>query len=142
MSILSNAPIAHDDGHFINAKVTRIVELIREYDHRLDVAWIAPENRDADDPAFAIVENTAQGPVVAFYVQDEANFDERVLKRVYESDVTKNDIQAKMEAHNNAVRALRRKEQEEERMIEYEFLHSFARSPKHTYKHNGRKWER
>lgn len=139
MSILNNAPIAHDDGHFINAKVTRIVELIREYDPRLDVAWIPPENRAPNEPAFAIVENTVQGPVVAFYVQDEQSFDENILKRIYEADVTKNDIQGRLEAHNRAVKALRAKEQEDERMIEYEFLHSFINSPLHTYKHNGRK---
>jgi hypothetical protein len=95
MHIDVDLPTAHDDGHFISGKVSRIVELVREYDSRLDVKWIPPNMRSATDPAFAITERLSDGrDVVAFYVQDESEMDERVLERVLLGDNTKHDKRA------------------------------------------------
>lgn len=142
MIIDVDLPTAHDDGRFISAKVSRIVELIREYDHRLDVKWIPPNMRGADDPAFAITEALGDGrEVVAFYVQSEADFDERVLARIYEGDNSKGDVQARVDATNAAINRVREVRAAEERAQFYDLTRSIVRSPKHTYRHNGRKYD-
>jgi hypothetical protein len=140
MHIDVDLPTAHDDGHFISGKVSRIVELVREYDSRLDVKWIPPNMRSATDPAFAITERLSDGrDVVAFYVQDESEMDERVLERVLLGDNTKHDVQARIEAQNLAVRAVAESKRREE-VAEYsEFAKSVITSRLHTYRHNGRK---
>jgi hypothetical protein len=141
MIIDVDLPAVHDNGMFISAKVSRIVELIREYDHRLDVKMIPPGMRRPDEPAFAITERLSDGrEVVAFYVQDESYFDERVLARIYEGDNTKGDVQKRIDAQNAAVNRVREARQAEERAQYYDLMGSMIRSNKHTYRHDGRKF--
>jgi hypothetical protein len=134
-------PVVHDNGMFINGKVSRVVELIREYDHRLDVKWIPPNMRGSDDPAFAITERLGDGrEVVAFYVQDESEFDERVLERIILGDNKNHDVQARIEAQNLAVAALAEAKRREEVAAYADFARSVITSRKHTYSHDGRKF--
>jgi hypothetical protein len=134
-------PTVHDDGHFISAKVSRVIELIREYDHRLDVKWVPPDRRAPTDPAFAITEKLSDGrEVVAFYVDSEDHFDENVLARIYQGDNTKNDVQARVAATNAAAMAVQRAKQQEQMEEYYSLLGSMITSKKHTYKHDGRKY--
>lgn len=142
MIIDVDLPAVHDNGMFISAKISRIVELIREYDYRLDVKWIPPNMRGASDPAFAITETLGDGrEVVAFYVQSEAEFDETVLARIYEGDNTKGNVQARVAAQNAAISRVREVRAAEERAQYYDLAKSIIRSPKHTYRHNGRKYD-
>jgi hypothetical protein len=134
-------PTVHSDGHFISAKVSRVVELIREYDHHLDVKWVPPDQRGPNDPAFAITERLGDGrEVVAFYVDTEDHFDEGVLARIYMGDNTKNDVQARVTAQNAAAEAVRHAKQREELEEYYSLLGSMITSKRHTYRHNGRKY--
>lgn len=141
MQIDVDLPTAHEDGRFISAKVSRIVELIRDYDHHLDVKWIPQDMRKPDEPAFAITERLSDGrEVVAFYVEKEQDFDERVLARIYEGDNTKHDVQQRINAQNAAATAIRESRQRDERYAYYDVMTSMIRSKKHTYKHNGKKY--
>ena len=142
MIIDVDLPTAHDDGRFISAKVSRIVELVREYDHRLDVKWIPPNLRTPSDPAFAITEQLADGrEVVAFYVQSEEDFDESVLARIYAGDNAKQDVQSVIDARNAAVQRTQEARAKEERYAYYDLLSSMIRSGKHVYKHEGRRYD-
>lgn len=142
MIIDVDLPTAHDDGRFINANVSRIVELIREYDYRLDVKWVPPDQRGPNDPAFAITERLSDGrEVVAFYVANESDFNENVLARIYEGDNTKGDVQKKMEAKNKAMRASQEARHRDERYAQYDVMTSMINSRKHTFRHNGKKYD-
>jgi hypothetical protein len=133
-------PTVHEDGRFISSKVSRVVELIREYDHRLDVVWIPHDRRNPDEPAFAITESLSDGrKVVAFYVQDESEFDERVLERIILGDNAHHDVQARVEAQNQAARAMALAKRREEVAAFADFARSVITSRKHTYHHDGRK---
>ncbi len=140
--LLANLPVPHDDGSFISERVSRIVELVREYDPRIDVRWIKPDQRGPDEPAFALVTRDMSGrEYVIFYVQDEQSFDGSVLERLYQSDAEKQgNVLSAIDARNQAVRAIKQKlhheQLEEARDVAYHIL----RSPKHTYKHNGVKY--
>lgn len=139
MIIDVDLPAVHSDGSFISAKVSRVVELIREYDQNLEVKWIPERMRRPGEPAFMITERLRDGrEVVAFYVQSEADFDERVLARIYEGDNTRNDVQARVDAQNAAVLAVREAKAQEEREQFADLVHSMVNSKKHTYRHNGR----
>lgn len=142
MIIDVDLPTAHNDGHFISAKVSRIVELIREYDHRLDVKWIPPNLRSPADPAFAITERLRDGSeVVAFYIQSEEQFNEDVLARIYAGDNAKHDVQSILNAKNAAVQRVQNARHQEERYAYYDLMSSMIRSNKHTYKHGGRRYD-
>lgn len=136
---LAVAPIAHDDGHFINAEVSRIVELIREYDSRLDVKWIPPELRMEGDAAFSVIERSSDGKEhVVFHVESEELFNASVLTRLYLADVEHNDVQGRIEAGNRAIRnaeSLRQRDLIEE---QHDLMKTLLKSPKHHFKHNGK----
>lgn len=138
----ANVPVPHDDGSFISEKVSRIVELVREYDHNIDVRWIPPNRRAVDDPAFALVTRQMDGKeYVIFYVQDESQFDERVLQRLYQNDAEKQgNILDAAEAHNAAVRAYQQKVHKEQLEEAKDLAYHILKSNKHTYKHNGVKY--
>jgi len=141
--MMADAPAAHEDGHFISAKVSRIVELIRDFDPRLDVKWVPPEHRAPGDAAFAIVERIADGreqPV--FYVQTEEEMDERVLARIYESDVAHNDVMGKMEANNRAIKAAEDAKFRDMQEESHDLMRSVLKSGKHNYQHNGKTYRK
>lgn len=128
-------PVPHDDGHFINAKVSRIVEIIRDiWGGRVDIKWVPPEFRSVDEPAFAIVENLPDGrtPVI-FHVKDESEFDERVIARIEEADRNITDPFAAMEAHNRALRAYEAKVAQEQMDEAREIVRDVIRSPLSKY---------
>lgn len=139
MIINVDLPAVHEDGQFISARVSRIVELIREYDSNLEVKWIPEQMRRPDEPAFMITERLRTGQeVVAFYVQSEAEFNESVLARVYAGDNSRNDVTARVDAQNAAVNRVRETRAREEREQYYDLMGSMINSKKHTYRHNGR----
>lgn len=134
-------PVPHDDGHFISEKVSRTVELIRQYDSNLDVVWLPPERRDDPrDPEFYVVERTPDGRTLpVFSIQDETYMDERLLERIYETDSLKqNDVLGAMDARNKARRDMIAKESADREAEYLDVAASILRSPKSTYKHNGK----
>jgi hypothetical protein len=124
-----------EDGSFISERVARIVELIREYDYRLDVEWIPPAARREGDDAFRVIEHTADGrKAVVMGIATEDEFDERVLARIYGADNKNWDVQERMEAANRAHREYQRKRREEIMEENNQMAAAILRSPKSTYK--------
>lgn len=142
-AISANLPVPHEDGSWVSERVSRLVEIIRDYDSFIDVRWIRPDQRGADDPAFALVDTRTPGrEYVIFYVKDESEFDGRVLERLYQMDAAKHgNILTKIESENMAVKAIQEK-LNKERLEEYtDFAYHLLNSKKHTYRHNGVKYE-
>lgn len=126
-------PVPHEDGSFVSERVSRIVELIREYDPNLDVRWIPSRARKMGEAAFAIVEHCSDGQTrTAFLVQTEDEFDERVLARIYNGDTRKQgDVRLRLESMQKAVREVERKKFEESLEEAADYSVSMIRNPKH-----------
>lgn len=134
-------PVPHDDGHFISEKVSRTVELIRQYDPNLDVVWLPPERRDnPNDPEFYVVERMADGRTLpVFSIQSAEFMDERLLERIYTNDAEKQgNIMDAIDARNKARRDMIAKESAEREAEYLEVAQAILRSPKSTYRHNGK----
>jgi len=139
---LVDLPIPLGDGHWVNAKVARCVELIKEYDSKLDVVWIPPEKREPDEDAFIIVELTPKGPQPIFSVKSEEFMDERLLEQIYRYDAAKhNNVLSEMDARNKAKRDMIRKKHQEELMAAHDLAQHILKSPKIRYKHDGITYE-
>ena len=67
--------------------------------------------------------------------------DERLLARVWSMDSGKRDILSEIEAQNAALKAIEMKKQMEQMEEAHEFAASVLRSPLHSYKHNGRRFD-
>lgn len=138
----TNLPIPLSDGHWISAKVARTVEILKEYDPKLDVAWIPPENREPGEPAFMIIEHTSKGPKPIFSVESEEYMDERLLEKIYMYDTAKHkDVLSEMDARNKARRDMVRKEHEEKLAEAHDLAFHVFKSPKIRYKHGGITYE-
>ncbi len=142
-AMLANLPVPHEDGSFVSERVSRLVEIIREYDRNVDVRWVPPSQRAADDPAFALVtKDTAGREYVIFYIQDESKFDAGVLERLYQMDANKHgNILTKIETENMAVKAIQEKLYKERLEEAHDLAYSIQRSTKNYYKHDGRTYE-
>lgn len=136
---LANLPVPHEDGSFISSKISRLVEIIRDYDHNVDVRWIPPAQRSADEPAFALVTRDLTGrEYVIFYVQDESQFDGSVLERLIQMDqAKKGNVLSEIDARNAAVKAIQQKLHQEQLEESKDLAYHILKSKKHTYKHNG-----
>lgn len=142
-SMLANLPVPHADGSFISERVSRLIEIIRDYDRHLDVRWIPPAQRAADDPGFALVSAVPGQPeYVVFYIQDESKFDGGVLERLYQMDAAKHgNILTKIEAENAAVKAIQAKLHTERLEEAHDIAYHIQRSSLNNYRHNGRTYE-
>lgn len=136
---LRDLPVPHEDGKFYSTKISDIVDLVRAYDDRLDVVVCDPSLMIEGDAKFAVTERLQDGSIViAFYIQDESVFDERVLERIINSDNKNGDVGRRLDAHNMAVRALQAKafkDSLEEAREEATFL---WRHPKFNFNHKGK----
>lgn len=84
---VADLPAEHDDGSLISGRISRVVEAIREYDSNLDVQWIKPGERQPGDAAFRVIHKNPDGTFyTVFLVQEESEFDERVLQRLMAND--------------------------------------------------------
>lgn len=137
--LIANLPVPHEDGSFINAKVSRLVEVIRDYDHNIDVRWIPPAQRAANDPAFALVSKDLQGrEYVIFYVQNEEQFDGSVVERLIQMDqAKKGNVLSEIDARNAAVKAIQTKLHQERLEETKDLAYHILKSKKHSYRHNG-----
>lgn len=128
-----------ESGHWVNDKVSRCVELIKMYDPNIEVQWVPPENRLPGDPEFRLLECAPnRPPYVMFYVQSADEFDERVLARVIQQDAAKNNFSLSIiDAHNDAVKLMKAKKDEEEAEERADLVKHILKSPKARYRHNG-----
>jgi predicted Zn-dependent protease len=137
--MLDALPVPHEDGSFISAKVSRIAEVVQDYDHNVQVRWTPPAQRVFGDPAFAIVSAIpGQAEYVIFYVQDESEFDGRVLERLISLDAEKtgNALSA-LDARNAAVKAIQGNIHKERLEESKDLAYHILKSKKHIYRHDG-----
>lgn len=129
-------------GRIVNANHQRIAEIIHDYNPDLELAWIPPENRTAEDSLpFAVIHNQMDGQRYVVFYLSEADLDHRVLARIFSSDMRKNDPKAvinEIEMNEAAERILDSKKSEEAHQERLEFGKALLTSPKHTYRHKGK----
>lgn len=141
--MIANLPVPHEDGSFVSARVSRLVELIREYDPSVDVRWIRPQDRNPDEPAFALVTRDQQGrEYVIFYVKDEETFDGSVVQRLIQMDqAKKGNILSEIDAQNAAAKAIQQKLHKEQLEESKDLAYHILKSKKHDYRHNGVRYD-
>jgi len=129
-----------EDGHWVNENHARIAELINDYDPSMDLVWIPPENRvkNGNEAPYAVRHTNKDGyQYLLFFVNDD-ELDHRVLGRIYEADLTKHDVQARIESDEKAYWALQRKIRQEKAEERMDFVRAVAGNNKSTFKHNGK----
>lgn len=130
-----------ENGHFISEKQRRINEILHDYDPTLELQWIPPDQRSADDVAFRVVHRPPGRP--AYVVLTASECDERLLARVFESDQQtaarrlggNGNLLNFIDNYNAALELTKAKEAEEKRAEAHEMAASIFRSNKFHYRH-------
>lgn len=132
-------------GSFVHAKHQRIAEIIHDYNPDLELAWIPPAQRTVEDTKpFMVIHNQADGKRYPVFSLSEDELDERVLARLFFSDMRKhrpNDVMTAIEAAEAAEAIYRAKEHEDEMAEARDLAIHVLKSPLHKYKHGGKVFE-
>ncbi|HEY9259035.1 hypothetical protein [Chitinophaga sp.] len=130
------------DGHFVSEKQIQINEILQDYDPTLQLQWIPPDKRSAEDLAFRVVQFPTNGTAPYLVcVAEEA--DERLLARVFEADQQRGPNRLSfIENYNNARELLIAKQEQEQRAEDHEMAVSILRNQKSYYRHGGVNFER
>lgn len=132
-----------ESGYFINSNHQRCAEIVHDFDPHLSVQWIPPDQRtepeDRKHP-YRIVHDgsgAANGQPYEVMRLSESDMDGRVVQRLFESRVDKNDIPARIKAQHDALKAISLKELQEEQEAKRDFDTFRIKTPLHTFKHGG-----
>lgn len=128
-----------EDGHWVNEKFARISEIIHDFDDRLQLVWIPPENRSAFDvKPYGILHTNDQGLQKMVMLIKEEELDERVLAQLFLGDTSRSDVIARLEAEDLARTVSENKRKMEEAEARKDFIATVVKSPLHSFKHKGR----
>ena len=129
------------DGHFVSEKQVRINEILQEYDPKLQLQWIPPNQRNHEDKPFRVVYFPDGRAPYLVCTADEA--DERLLAQVFEADQQNSPNKLTyIENYNNALELMRAKQREEARQEDHELAAAILRSTRSSYRHGGIDFER
>lgn len=123
--------VVSESGRMLDAEVVRIAEVINEYDEHLRLTWIEPENRGPEDthPYMVVFDNPATGLTEPVFSLKETELDHRVIARLWGSDNRNGNVLDRIEAEENARKALELKRQMEEQAERAEMAAWMVKAP-------------
>lgn len=131
--------IPADDGTWVDENFERLARVVQDYDHNLVLAWIPTDKRTRDDKKPYAVVDTRTGHPVMYASELETPVD--ILERLFNADNNKGNVLDRLEARENAEKALRMKEWIDRKDEANDMAKFFIKSPLHTIKHNGKKFD-
>lgn len=118
-------------------RVERIAEIIQDFDPDLRLEWIPPEDRTVfDGKPFRIVHDPGHVPQYVVISLSEDEVDHRVLASLFRSRMDDRNLNAELEAHDAALKAIKLREQLDQQEEEKKFAVWALRQNKRV-KHNG-----
>jgi hypothetical protein len=132
-----------DPNGALSAQHQRIAEIIKDLDDTLELAWIPPDKRSVfDKHPFAVVHKPRDGrPAYIAMTLAESEVNHTVIARLLSRDTHRGFSIDKLEAEQTAAELVRRKEAMDEIEERRDFSEHVIKSRKHTYKHNGLRFE-
>lgn len=124
------------DGQFVSERVHQVIQSIQNYCSELEVQWIPPAARKADEAAFRILHFPPGGePYVVMHVQSEEEFDARVLKRIIAGDQRNGELKySEVEAAEKAAKMLAAQRMADQRDEAIDMMYHAFRTPLNTYR--------
>jgi hypothetical protein len=103
-----------DSGRALPADANRIAQLIHDYDPTLELAWVPPETRALNEAEpYAIIHRPPNAePYIVMRIR-ETELDHRVIAKLWYNDNQNGNVLNKIEAEEDAIRALELLKQEE-----------------------------
>lgn len=130
-------------------EISMLAEVIHDYNSTLELRWIPRKARTEpgeEAQPFVIIQHLPNGgeQLVMYLTQEEANNPPGVISRLWNSDNSKHGaggVLKRVENSEKARRAWELRVQEEQLAERLDFWKSVWNSSKHTYRHNGQKYD-
>jgi hypothetical protein len=131
-----------DDGQWVSQSHMRIAEIIRDYEPTLSLVWIPIDQRSEADRGreFAVIHSPIGGPVYTVLHCSADEVDHRLLARLFNGDLAKNNVLNWLDSIEEAKAIIKAKQDAELAEERQEIVRSIIKSPKSVYKHNGVKY--
>jgi hypothetical protein len=117
VSAYGDLPIPTPEGYFTSEVHRRVAEIIVDYDPDLRLAFIPYSQRDASDPnekPYAVVDiKEGHKPHFVMYADEDELASGALLARLFNNDLAKVDVRAKLKAEEDARAIMRMKEEME-----------------------------
>lgn len=125
------------DGHWISENFARLSEIVKDYDHNLELRWIPPENRkthrDRANPY--VIWHIAENRPVRYISELEDPV--IVLGALFASDMRRGNVLERIEAQETANEIMRLKEEMESQEEARDQVAWLAKTKKNFITHNG-----
>lgn len=133
-----------ESGHYLSQDHQRIAEIIHDYDPDMSLVWIPPADRAfSDTHPYAIIHRQPDGRdiMVMKLTEIEMGNGREVLVRLWNGDTRKHDVFSDIMAHEAAAEVIAAKKRADELEERQDMAKTILKSPLHTYKHNGRRFD-
>jgi|SRR3990170_4321101 len=125
------------DGRWVSEEFARLAEMIQDYDRFLELRWIPPEQRlsleDKSKPY--VIWDTRIDSKVMF--ASELDPPVAILAKLFDIDNKNGDVLKRLDAYNNAVKAIELKKELERREEAMELSTFVIKNQKSRWRHNG-----
>lgn len=132
--------IPTETGRWVNEHFERLARVVQDYDPQFELRWIPPEARsDPEDrkKPYVIWDLYTNNPVL---FASELDTPEDILARLFECDNKNGNVLERLEAHNNAVRALELKKQMDEAEERQDYIKFLIGTPKNKIQLGKNRW--
>lgn len=124
---------------FISDRVRRVSEIVNDYDRGLFIAPIPDQIRNANPGmSHALVHESPTGYTYVVRTMTEEEINENLLVWLWTHDNNKVNVLDRIEALDNARKAIDMKRKMDEAEEANEIGQAILNSPLHTYRHNGK----
>lgn len=96
------------DGVYISEEQRLIAQVIHDYDDTLDLVYIPPDKRVAENLAWAVICEPRNAPSYIFFYAEKC--DQRIIERIYCHDNARTNVLTDLEKKEMAWKALRERE--------------------------------
>lgn len=115
--------VATEEGRFVSQKWMFLAEMLQDYNPSLELRWIPPEKREAEDrdKPYMVVHQDRQGRNYIVLYASETDQPEDVMTRIIQADMKHGNVLDRMEIRNNVQRLFELRKREEELAEQEEF---------------------
>lgn len=129
-----------EHGCFINQDHQRFAEILEDIDPYLCLVWIPPKERDGtnDKPYAVLHQPPGLEPYVVRWISElEMNNPTAILDNIFQSNTAKFDPIKALEDHETHEQMMQLKREEDRIEDDIQLGVFLAKTPLHTFKHNG-----
>lgn len=126
-------------GNWINDRVQRIAEAVVAFHPELRLMWIPPNERPEGAKPYGVWHFPQNSHPYCIMLLDEAELDHRVIAQLATSQSA--TLDERLTALRESKEMLDRYEEQERRGALLEFAAALWKTPKHTYRHDGKVYQ-